>query len=434
MGESTEQVRRLVELARIPVSILPIASIDPDPEQPRRPGRDVSGLAANMERAGQLQPVAVVSAEDGRYRLVFGEGRWLAARSLEWAEIAAQILDGLSEAEITAIQLAENVQRDALTEAEIANGTQRVLDLGGAVELAANAAGVQTEVVERARAAREKIGSAAPATLTLEQYGALDEFADDKKAVAALEKAATEGQFAYKLADLRHRRVVAGRKAEAKAALEADGVPIVKYDYMGPNKPLAWIGVNPAEHVSCPGHAAWIDREGIATYVCTQPHLHGHGSSPEAEAEKEAEAARRAEADAVRNEQYGISTPLRVEWLAGYVAAGKFDPKSLGMLYAEVWANGLTAADEYSMQQQVAALVGKRPRKEQRFVAQVFAQYERDLHHALDRIWQVREDTLQHALDYFGLLRAVGYKPNEGDTALRDALAARLAERNEKAA
>jgi len=120
MGESTEQVRRLVELARIPVSILPIASIDPDPEQPRRPGRDVSGLAANMERAGQLQPVAVVSAEDGRYRLVFGEGRWLAARSLEWAEIAAQILDGLSEAEITAIQLAENVQRDALTEAETA--------------------------------------------------------------------------------------------------------------------------------------------------------------------------------------------------------------------------------------------------------------------------------------------------------------------------
>lgn len=434
MGESTKQVQPLVQLARMPVSVLPIDLVDPDPEQPRRAAQDVSKMAENMALAGQLEAGAVVSTGEGRYRLVFGECRLRAAQSLGWSEFAAKILDGLTDAEITAIQLAENVHRYSLTDAEIANGTQRVLDLGGAVELAANAAGVQTEVVERARAAREKIGEAAPATLTLEQYGALDEFADDKKAVAALEKAATEGQFAYKLADLRHRRVVAGRKAEAKAALEAADVPIVKYDYMGPNKPLAWIGVNADEHTACPGHAAWIDREGGATFVCTQPHLHGHGSSPEDEAAKEAEAARRAEADAVRNEQYAISTPLRVEWLAGYVAAGKFDPKVLGMLYAEIWANGLTAADEYSMQRQVAALVGKRPRKEQRFVAQVFAQYERDLHHALDRIWQVRADTLQHALDYFGLLRAAGYKSNEGDTELREALAARLAERGEKEA
>jgi|LSQX01.1.fsa_nt_gb ParB-like chromosome segregation protein Spo0J len=434
MSKNTEQSQPLVQLATMPVSILPIELIDPDPEQPRQGERDVSDLARNMARAGQLHAVAVRSTEDGRYRLVFGEGRLLAARSLEWEGLAAYVLDGLSAAEVAAIQLAENMQRHDLTGVEAANGVQRVLDLGGSVELAANATATEAEVIQRAHTARQQIGEGAPTTLTLEQYGALDEFAHDRKAVAALTKAAAEGQFAYKAAEIRHRRTVAARKAVAKSELEAAGIPIVKYDYMGPNKPLAWVGVNPDQHASCPGHAAWIDREGFAGYVCTQPHLHGHGQSPEQTAEREAEKARRAESAALLAEQYEIATPLRLEWLAGYVAGGTFTAPALNALYGHVWDGGIRSGDDQSAEAFREVVLRHAKSREKRFVGQVLVDCECDLRGALRDVWRLSEAEAAQTLNYFRLLKTLGYKPTEGDTTLREALNERLAARSETAA
>lgn len=94
---------------------------------------DVGELAATIAELGVLQPVKVMPTGSGRYHLVFGQRRVLAARQAGLETIPAIVVApnadlGPKGARRAAEQLAENVQRKSLNPVEKANAIADVLE------------------------------------------------------------------------------------------------------------------------------------------------------------------------------------------------------------------------------------------------------------------------------------------------------------------
>lgn len=109
-----------------------LEEIAPDPEQARRrfDEAELRALAEDIARRGVLQPILVrPPAHPGeRYRLVAGERRWRAAALAGKVRIPARIKD-LSDEEVQAAQLAENVLRAGLTDIEKGRALRRLYEL-----------------------------------------------------------------------------------------------------------------------------------------------------------------------------------------------------------------------------------------------------------------------------------------------------------------
>lgn len=109
---------------------LPVASIVPNPHQPRVhfDEESLSELAASVREIGVLQPVLVRPGEqDGTYELIAGERRWRAARRAGLAVIPAIIrtTDDLGSVERA---LVENLHRKDLTALEEASAYQQLVE------------------------------------------------------------------------------------------------------------------------------------------------------------------------------------------------------------------------------------------------------------------------------------------------------------------
>lgn len=111
---------------------LAVAMIEPDPDQPRRHFDDgaLDELAASIGARGVIQPVIVVPLGEGRYRLVAGERRWRAAQRAQLHEIPA-LVRKLSQREVMAIALIENLQREDLNPIEEARAYSRLAEAEG---------------------------------------------------------------------------------------------------------------------------------------------------------------------------------------------------------------------------------------------------------------------------------------------------------------
>ena len=109
---------------------LPVARIEPHPDQPRRHFDEAAldELAASIAARGVIQPVIVRPLGDGRYQLVAGERRWRAAQRAQLHEIPALIRD-LGDRDVMALALIENIQRADLNPVEEARAYQRLAQL-----------------------------------------------------------------------------------------------------------------------------------------------------------------------------------------------------------------------------------------------------------------------------------------------------------------
>jgi len=116
-------------LPREGLASLPVAAIEPHPEQPRRHFDEAAleELAASIGARGVIQPVIVRPLAGGRYQLVAGERRWRAAQKAQLHEIPALVRD-LSERDVTALALIENIQREDLNPVEEARAYQRLAE------------------------------------------------------------------------------------------------------------------------------------------------------------------------------------------------------------------------------------------------------------------------------------------------------------------
>lgn len=112
--------------------LLPVAQIEPHPDQPRRYFDEtaLAELAASIAARGVIQPVVVRPIGPNRYQLVAGERRWRASQRARIHEIPA-IVRQLDDREVTALALIENLQREDLNPVEEARAYQKLAERDG---------------------------------------------------------------------------------------------------------------------------------------------------------------------------------------------------------------------------------------------------------------------------------------------------------------
>src|SRR3990167_9047103 len=107
-----------------------LSEVYPNPDQPRKHFDPVSlaELAESIKEKGLMQPVIVVSKPDG-YMLIAGERRWRAHQINASITIRAIVTDR-DDLSIDEMALIENIQRDDLTDYEIAMAIVRLWESG----------------------------------------------------------------------------------------------------------------------------------------------------------------------------------------------------------------------------------------------------------------------------------------------------------------
>ena len=106
--------------------MLPVESLSPHPDQPRRHFDDaqLDELAGSIAARGLIQPIVVRPYGHG-YQIVAGERRWRAAQRAHLHEVPVVVRD-LSDDETLEVALIENIQRQDLNAIEEAQAYQRL--------------------------------------------------------------------------------------------------------------------------------------------------------------------------------------------------------------------------------------------------------------------------------------------------------------------
>jgi len=113
--------------ARGGIQMMPVSSIEPHLDQPRRhfdePALDE--LAASIKARGLIQPI-VVRPHGHRYQIVAGERRWRAAQRADMKQVLVVVRD-VSARDAFELALIENIQREDLDPIEFAEAMDRLV-------------------------------------------------------------------------------------------------------------------------------------------------------------------------------------------------------------------------------------------------------------------------------------------------------------------
>jgi ParB family chromosome partitioning protein len=221
-------------------AMLPIDKITEDTTQPRShfDQGQLDELAASIRARGVLQPIGVVKAGEGTYRIVFGARRYRAARMAALQVIPAVVL---SEDRATLdVQMIENIHRSDLRNSELVAGIIRMGQDGKSRKDIAELLGWDPERVKRCQALE-----GAPAIILQVLDGgtairaAYDLFYAWKKAPQAIEAAIgdkTEMSYAEVRALIATALEKPAKQPEPPAAPEAE--PIAEAPSLPPAPPL----------------------------------------------------------------------------------------------------------------------------------------------------------------------------------------------------
>jgi ParB family chromosome partitioning protein len=126
--------------------LIPLDDIEPDPENTRSTFRAIDGIVPDEEQealedlANDIDenklhhPVSVIELQDGRYRLVIGERRWRAFRlnrdkgKPHYEAIPAFVRSDLQGARVRLAQMSENIQREDVSDLDIAKSLKDTLE------------------------------------------------------------------------------------------------------------------------------------------------------------------------------------------------------------------------------------------------------------------------------------------------------------------
>lgn len=111
------------------INEIPLASISPNPEQPRTDFDDeaLAELAASIRQLGIIQPLSLRKTGPDSYQIIAGERRFRAAAMAGLSSVPAYIRSA-SETELTEMALIENIQREDLNAIEIALTFRKLID------------------------------------------------------------------------------------------------------------------------------------------------------------------------------------------------------------------------------------------------------------------------------------------------------------------
>ena len=118
-------------IKKIETNKMSISNLSRNPFQPRITFSEskLEELTNSIKKNGIIQPIAVRANKDesGKYQIVAGERRWLAAQRAGLHEIPVNILE-LSDIESLEVAIVENIHRDDLNPIEEARGYKRLSD------------------------------------------------------------------------------------------------------------------------------------------------------------------------------------------------------------------------------------------------------------------------------------------------------------------
>lgn len=105
--------------------MVPVELVDPNPWQPRTffPDEEIDDLASSIAEVGLIQPIAIRKA-GARYELVAGERRLRAHKALGLAVVPAFLVEAGND-EVAVMALAENIDRQDLTDYEIGKAIRK---------------------------------------------------------------------------------------------------------------------------------------------------------------------------------------------------------------------------------------------------------------------------------------------------------------------
>ena len=116
------------------VLAVPIESLKPNPDQPRKAfaREELDELAASIRDKGVLQPILVRSqpGEDGVWQIIAGERRWRASQAARLTEVPV-IVNEMDDVEVFEVAIVENVQRADLNPLEEAEAYRVLMERFG---------------------------------------------------------------------------------------------------------------------------------------------------------------------------------------------------------------------------------------------------------------------------------------------------------------
>jgi ParB family chromosome partitioning protein len=112
----------------MPVSLLAVGTIEPNPYQPRKyfDQDALQELTESISLQGVIQPVTVRGIGAGRYQLIAGERRWQASKKAGLAEIPAFVRTATDQ-QMMEIAIIENIQREDLNAMEVARSLSQLM-------------------------------------------------------------------------------------------------------------------------------------------------------------------------------------------------------------------------------------------------------------------------------------------------------------------
>ena len=123
-------IEKKSELNQIQTNKIPIADLERNKYQPRTmfDEEKLAELSSSIKQNGVIQPIAVRpnKYEPGKFEIVAGERRWLAAQKAGLNEVPVVVLN-ISDHKSLEIAIVENVQRQDLNVIEEAKGYQRLV-------------------------------------------------------------------------------------------------------------------------------------------------------------------------------------------------------------------------------------------------------------------------------------------------------------------
>ena len=160
---------------------IPITSISPHPQNPRKDLGDLTELAESIRTTGILQNLTVVQNDDYTYTVIIGHRR-LAAAKLAGLETVPCAVVEMSEDDQLATMLAENMQRSDLTVYEQAEGIQLLLDRSFSIADIAEKTGFSESTIRRRAKLleldKEAFKRSQQRQVTLADYEKLNEITD----------------------------------------------------------------------------------------------------------------------------------------------------------------------------------------------------------------------------------------------------------------
>jgi len=111
------------------IRMISISKINPNPHQARNELGNIKELVTSIKEKGVLEPI-LVRPKDGKYEIIAGERRYIAAKTAELREIPC-IEMNIEDNEAMEISLIENLQRKDLDVFEEADGLNALADMYG---------------------------------------------------------------------------------------------------------------------------------------------------------------------------------------------------------------------------------------------------------------------------------------------------------------